>query len=60
MEAKKVAVEVVAADGKRDVITGDDLDPKAPVVLQGNHQLDDGTKLRLAEATASPKGASSK
>jgi membrane fusion protein, multidrug efflux system len=58
--AKKVAVEVVAAGGNRDVITGDDLDPNAPVVLQGNHQLDDGTKLRLAEETASPKGASSK
>jgi membrane fusion protein (multidrug efflux system) len=58
MAAKKVAVQVVAAGGSHDVISGDDLDPKAPVVLQGNHQLDDGTKLRLAEA--SPKGASSK
>lgn len=60
MEAKKVAVQVLAADGNRDVITGDDLDPKAPVVLQGNHQLDDGTKLRLAGPTAGPKGASRK
>ncbi len=58
MEAKKVAVQVVASDGSHDVISGDDLDPKAPVVLEGNHQLDDGTKLRLADA--SPKGASSK
>lgn len=60
MQAKKVAVQVLAASGDRDVITGDDLDPKAPVVLQGNHQLDDGTKLRLAEQMASPKGASGK
>lgn len=60
MEAKKVAVQVLASAGDRDVITGDDLDAKAPVVLQGNHQLDDGTKLRLADQAASPKGASSK
>ena len=50
MQAKKVAVQVLAGNGKQDVITGDDLDAGAPVVLQGNHQLDDGTKLRLAEA----------
>lgn len=60
MAAKKVAVQVLAANGNNDVIAGDDLDPKAPVVLQGNHQLDDGTKLRLAEQMAGPKGASSK
>lgn len=58
MQAKKVAVQVVAASGDRDVISGDDLDPKAPVVLEGNHQVDDGTKLRFAEAGA--KGASGK
>jgi len=60
MQAKKVAVQVVAANGDHDVITGDDLDSSAPVVLQGNHQLDDGTKLRLAEQMAGPKGASGK
>lgn len=60
MAAKKVAVQVLAANGNNDVITGDDLDPAAPVVLQGNHQLDDGTKLRLAEQTAGQKGATSK
>ena len=49
MEAKKVAVQVLAADGNQDVIISDDLDSKAPVVVEGNHQLDDGTKLRLAE-----------
>ncbi|HWI29070.1 MAG TPA: efflux RND transporter periplasmic adaptor subunit [Stellaceae bacterium] len=58
MAAKKVAIQVLASDGKQDVISGDDLDPKASVVLEGNHQLDDGTKLRLADA--SPKGANGK
>jgi len=59
--AKKVAVQVLAVHGDQDVITGDDLDPKAPVVLEGNHQLDDGTKLRVAEAQgAGSKGAGSK
>ena len=60
MQAKKVAVQVLASDGSHDVIAGDDLDPQASVVLQGNHQLDDGTKLRLAEQMAAPKGASGK
>lgn len=59
--AKKVAVQVLAAQGDQNVITGDDLDPKAPIVLEGNHQLDDGTKLRVAEAQgAAPKGAGNK
>jgi membrane fusion protein, multidrug efflux system len=58
MQAKKVAVQVVAAAGDRDVISGDDLDANAPVVLEGNHQLDDGTKLRLAGAN--PQGAGGK
>jgi membrane fusion protein, multidrug efflux system len=58
MEAKKVAVQVLVANGEQDVISGDDLDANAPVVLQGNHQLDDGTKLRLADA--GPKGVSGK
>ncbi len=49
-QAKKVAIQVLASDGKQDVIAGDDLDSSAPVVLQGGHQLDDGTKLRVAEA----------
>jgi len=50
MEAKKVAVQVLASDGKQDVISGDDLDPKLQVVFEGNKQLDDGTKLRVANA----------
>ena len=56
MTAKKVAVDVLASDGNQDVISGDDLDPKAQVVLEGNKQLDDGTKLRVANSN----GASGK
>ncbi|HYL33519.1 MAG TPA: efflux RND transporter periplasmic adaptor subunit [Stellaceae bacterium] len=61
MEAKKVAVQVLASDGKQDVISGDDLDPKLQVVLEGNKQLDDGTKLRVADTGgAGSKGAAGK
>ncbi|MDE1931707.1 MAG: HlyD family efflux transporter periplasmic adaptor subunit [Alphaproteobacteria bacterium] len=50
MTAKKVAVDILASDGKQDVISGDDLDPKLQVVTEGAKQLDDGTKLRVANA----------
>lgn len=50
MAAAKVKIKVVDAGGDKDVIAGDDLDPKAPVVLSGNKQLDDGTKMRLADS----------
>ncbi len=50
MEAKKVAVDVLASNGKQDVISGDDLNPKLQVVTEGAKQLDDGTKLRVANA----------
>ncbi len=50
MEAKKVAVQVLASDGNQDVISGDDLNPKLQVVTVGGKQLDDGTKLRVANA----------
>ena len=56
MEAKKVAVDILASDGKQDVISGDDLNPKLEVVTTGSKQLDDGTKLRVADST----GASGK
>ncbi|MGH7013591.1 MAG: efflux RND transporter periplasmic adaptor subunit [Stellaceae bacterium] len=61
MVAKQVAVQVLASDGNQDVISGDDLDPKAPVVVEGGMQLDDGTKLRIADTggTAS-KGVAGK
>lgn len=46
--AKKVDVQVVGSDGDSDVVDGN-LDSKAPIVLAGNYQLDNGTKLRIAE-----------
>jgi membrane fusion protein, multidrug efflux system len=46
--AHKVSVQVLDANGDRDVITGA-LDPRAPLVLTGNYQLDDGMKVRLAD-----------
>ena len=51
MIARKIAVRVLGAYGGEDVIEGQ-LDVAAPVVLAGNHQLDDGMKVRLAD----PKG----
>jgi RND family efflux transporter MFP subunit len=47
MVAKKVPIRVLAAGGPRDVVDGP-LDPRSPVVLDGNHQLDDGMRMRLA------------
>ncbi|MDE2165964.1 MAG: HlyD family efflux transporter periplasmic adaptor subunit [Alphaproteobacteria bacterium] len=57
---KKVAVEVLATKGDEDVIAGDDLDAKAPIVIEGGHEVDDGTKLRVAEAQGTAKGAGTK
>lgn len=51
LAAKKVTVKVLEPAGKTDVIEGDDLDPKLPLVVQGAHQLDDGAKMRLAEGS---------
>ena len=45
--AHKVPVHVLVADGNQDVISGS-LDARAPLVLSGNYQLDDGMKVRLA------------
>src|SRR5215469_3854846 len=52
MAANKVKIKIVDAGGDKDVIAGDDLDPKAQVVLTGNKQLDDGTKMRVADSDA--------
>jgi membrane fusion protein, multidrug efflux system len=49
MTAKKIPVQVLGAKGAQDVIAGA-LHPAAPLVLAGNHQLDDGMKMRVAEA----------
>jgi RND family efflux transporter MFP subunit len=46
--AKKVPVQVVGAHGDQDVITGS-LNARAPLVLAGNYQLDDGMKIRLSD-----------
>lgn len=55
MVAKQVVVHVLGMQGEKDVIAGP-LDPAAPVVLAGNHQLDNGMKMRVAarQAKASP------
>lgn len=47
-KAKKVPVQVLGAHGAQDVIQGK-LDARAPLVLTGNYQLDDGMKIRLAD-----------
>ena len=49
--AKKVPVQVVGAHGDQDVITGA-LNARAPLVLAGNYQLDDGMKVRLSDPPA--------
>ncbi len=51
--AKKVTVRVLAADGGKDVVDGP-LDAAAPLVLAGNHQLEDGMKVRIADPKAGP------
>lgn len=47
--AHKVTVQVLDAHGDQDVISGA-LDARAPLVLTGNYQLDDGMKVRLANS----------
>jgi RND family efflux transporter MFP subunit len=49
MTAKQVAIRVLAANGEQDAIDGP-LDPNAPLVLAGNHQLNDGMRVRPAQA----------
>jgi len=53
--AHKVPVHVLIADGDEDVINGA-LDPRAPLVLSGNYQLDDGMKVRLTDTPAAAPG----
>lgn len=50
--AKTVHVQVLAAHDDENIIQGP-LDASAPVVLAGNHQLQDGMKVRLTQ-TAGP------
>jgi membrane fusion protein, multidrug efflux system len=46
--AHKVPVHVLGSRADQDVISGA-LDSRAPLVLSGNYQLDDGMKVRLAD-----------
>lgn len=48
--AKIVPVRVLGADGGKDAISGN-INPNDPVVLAGNHQLQDGMRVRLPAAT---------
>jgi RND family efflux transporter MFP subunit len=46
--AHKVAVSILVARGDQDVVSGQ-LKAGAPLVLAGNYQLDEGTKIRLVD-----------
>lgn len=50
--AKLVSVRVLDAEGSKDVVFGK-LDLKAPLVVSGAHQLQDGMKVRLSNAKRS-------
>jgi membrane fusion protein (multidrug efflux system) len=45
--ARKVPVRILDSVGDRNVVAGP-LDPSAPLVLEGNYQLDTGMKVRVA------------
>jgi membrane fusion protein, multidrug efflux system len=49
--AHKVPVRILDAHGNQDVIAGA-LNARAPLVLTGNYQLDDGMRIRLADPAA--------
>ncbi len=46
--AKSVPVRILASAGEQDAIEGP-LDAKAPLIVEGNHQLQDGMKVRYAK-----------
>jgi RND family efflux transporter MFP subunit len=52
MKAKLVPVKVLAANSGQDVIAGE-LDPSAPVILSGAHQLSEGMRVRLSDSKRS-------
>ncbi|MGH8291024.1 MAG: efflux RND transporter periplasmic adaptor subunit, partial [Steroidobacteraceae bacterium] len=54
--AHKVSVQVLDAHGDQDVITGA-LNARAPLVLTGNYQLDDGMRIRLTDPRQKPSSA---
>lgn len=47
--AKLIPVNVLVADGDRDVIAGA-LDAGTPLILDGNYQLQDGMKVRFDQS----------
>ena len=49
--AQKIPVQILGAKGNQDVITGA-LNARAPLVLAGNYQLDNGMKIRLSDPPA--------
>jgi hypothetical protein len=55
MVAKTVHIQVLGAHDDENVISGP-LDASAPVVVAGNHQLQDGMKVRLTQAAESDQG----
>ncbi|RDU97312.1 efflux RND transporter periplasmic adaptor subunit [Trinickia dinghuensis] len=57
LKARKVEVSVAGSHADEDVIRGDGLNPKQPLVLSGNYQLDDGMLMRVAaQGAQSGKG----
>jgi membrane fusion protein, multidrug efflux system len=48
MTAQKIPVKILLSAGAKDVISGP-LNQEAPLVLAGNHQLDNGMKVRVAD-----------
>lgn len=55
MHARLVPVSVLGSHGDRNVITGAGLDASEPLVLSGNHQLQDGMRLRVDAAAGKPR-----
>lgn len=56
MAAKKVSVQVLGSQADEDVVAGK-LIAGAPVVVAGSYQVDNGTKLRVADAKGDAKGS---
>jgi len=55
MVAKSVHVQVLGGHDDQNVIQGP-LDASAPVVVEGNHQLQDGMKVRLTQTAETDQG----
>ncbi len=54
MAAKKVKVKVLASVDGKDIVQGD-FDAGSPIVVTGNHQLDDDDKIRLSNDNKGPQ-----